>query len=175
LEQQRIIVEKKNELNRLFYHKYSRFIQEGSWVDENYIDDNLYYLDALSVMRTSCKPKITYDIGVVDIAAAAEYEEDCAVLESELGDRTYVEDTEFFGYQDDGETPYWEMVVVSEKIYNLEDASQNQTKVKNYSTQFDDLFQRIAATSQTLQFNEGSYSRAASIVKDDGTISVDLL
>ena len=27
-----------------------------------------------------------------------EYEEDCSVLESELGDRTYVEDTEFFGY-----------------------------------------------------------------------------
>jgi hypothetical protein len=49
-------------------------------------------------MRTSCKPKVTYDIGVVDIAAATEYEEDRVVLESELGDRTYVEDTEFFGY-----------------------------------------------------------------------------
>ena len=171
----KIIVEKKNELNRLFYHKYARYIQEGSWIDENYIDDNLYYLDALSVIRTSCKPKITYDIGVVDIAAAYEYEEDRIVLESELGDRTYVEDTEFFGYQKDKVTPYWEMVVVSEKIYNLEDASQNQTKVKNYSTQFDDLFQRIAATSQTLQFNEGSYNRAASLINENGTIKADVL
>lgn len=171
----KIIVEKKNELNRLFYHKYARYIQEGSWVDENYIDDNLYYLDALSVIRTSCKPKITYDIGVIDIAAAYEYEEDRAVLESELGDRTYVEDTEFFGYQNDKVTPYWEMVVVSEKIYNLEDASQNQTKVKNYSTQFDDLFQRIAATSQALQFNEGSYNRAAALINEDGTIKADVL
>jgi hypothetical protein len=67
------------------------------------------------------------------------------------------------------------MVVVSEKIYNLEDASQNQTKVKNYSTQFDDLFQRIAATSQTLQFNEGSYNRAAAIINDEGAINADLL
>lgn len=174
-EQQRIIVDKKNELNKLFYHKYSRFIQEGSWVDENYIDDNLYYLDALSVMRTSCKPKITYDIGVVDIAAAYEYEEDRAVLESEIGDRTYVEDIEFFGYREDKITPYWELVVVSEKTYNLNDPSQNQTKVKNYSTQFDDLFQRIAATSQTLQFNEGSYNRAASILNDNGTINAEVL
>lgn len=174
-EQQRIIVDKKNELNKLFYHKYSRFIQEGSWVDENYIDDNLYYLDALSVMRTSCKPKITYDIGVVDIAAAYEYEEDRVVLESEIGDRTYVEDIEFFGYREDKVTPYWELVVVSEKTYNLSDPSQNQTKVKNYSTQFDDLFQRIAATSQTLQFNEGSYNRAASILNDNGTINAEVL
>jgi hypothetical protein len=127
-------------LNKLFYHKYSRFIQEGSWVDENYIDDNLYYLDALSVVRTSCKPKITYDINVVDISAAIEYEEDKILLETELGDRTYVEDIEFFGYKDDGVTPYQEMVVVSEKTFNLNDPSQNQTKVKNYSTQFDDLF-----------------------------------
>jgi len=126
-------------------------------------------------MRTSCKPKITYDIGVVDIAAAQEFEEDREILENELGDRTYVEDTEFFGYREDKITPYWELVVVSEKIYNLNDASQNQTRVKNYSTQFDDLFQRIAATSQTLQFNEGSYNRAAAIVDDNGTINSELL
>ena len=174
-EKQRIIADKKNELNKLFYHKYSRFIQEGTWVDENYIDDNLYYLDALSVLRTSCKPKITYDIGIIDISAAIEFEEDKILLETELGDRTYVEDVEFFGYRSDGQTPYQEMVVVSEKTYNLDDPSQNQTKVKNYSTQFDDLFQRIAATSQTLQFNEGSYSRAASIIDNNGTINSELL
>jgi chromosome segregation ATPase len=97
-EQQRVMVEKKNQLNKLFYHKYSRFIQEGSWIDENYMDDNLYYLDGLAVARTSSKPKITYDIGVVDLSAAVEYEEDRQVLENEIGDRTYVEDTEFFGY-----------------------------------------------------------------------------
>jgi hypothetical protein len=41
-------------------------------------------------------------------------------------------------------------VVVSEKIYYLDDPAQNQVKVKNYTTQFDDLFKRITATSQTL-------------------------
>ena len=169
-----IIVDKKNELNRLFYHKYSRFIQEGSWIDESYIDDNLYYLDALSVLRISSRPKITYDIGVADLSMAIEYEEDKKVLENNLGDRTYVEDVEFFGYRKDGVTPYWEEVVVSEKIYYLEDPSQNQVKVKNYTTQFDDLFQRIAATSQTLQFNEGSFQRAAALVQADGTLDGEL-
>ena len=38
-------VEKKETLNALFYAKYSRYIQEGSWVDENYTDDNLYFYD----------------------------------------------------------------------------------------------------------------------------------
>lgn len=168
------IIKKKKELNKLFYVKYARFIQEGSWIDEDYMDDNLYYLDALAVLRNSCSPKITYDIGVVDLYAAVEFEEDKPVLEFELGDRTYIEDVEFFGYAQN-DKPYQEQIVVSEKIYLLDDASQNQIKVKNYSTQFDNLFQRAAATSQTLQFNEGSYGRASSVLNSDGTINPSIL
>lgn len=169
------IVEKKNELNKLFYHKYSRYIQEGSWIDENYIDDNLYYLDALAVSRTSSVPKITYDIKVVDLYGAIGYEEDREILDFLLGDRTYVEDTDFFGYIKDTGRPYQEQIVVTEKTYVLEDNSQNKIQVKNYSTQFDSLFQRIAATSQTLQFNEGSYGRVSSILNNDGSINADRL
>ena len=170
------IANKKNELNKLFYHKYSRYIQEGSWIDENYIDDNLYYLDALSVSRLSAKPKVTYDIGVVDISAAYEYEEDRLLLESELGNRTYIEDTEFFGYRKDDHTkPYWELVVITEKTYNLTDSSQNQVKVRNYTIQFEDIFQTITATSQTLQFNEGSYSRISSLMNENGTLKADAI
>ena len=170
------IANKKNELNKLFYHKYSRYIQEGSWVDENYMDDNLYYLDALSVSRVSAKPKVTYDIGVVDVSAAYEYEEDRIVLESELGDRTYIEDTEFFGYRKDDYTkPYWELVIVTEKTYNITDPSQNSVQVKNYTTQFDDLFQRIAAASQTLTLNEGTYGRVSTILNDNGTLNADII
>ena len=175
LELEKEIVEKKNELNKLFYHKYSRYIQEGSWIDENYIDDNLYYLDALAVSRTSSRPKITYDIGVVDLYGAIGYEEDKEVLNFELGDRTYVEDTEFFGYVKETNKPYQEQIVVTEKTYVLEDASANKIQVKNYSTQFDSLFQRIAATSQTLQFNEGQYGRVSSILNNDGSIDADRL
>jgi hypothetical protein len=43
-------------LNQLFYSRYSRFIQEGTWLSEEYIDDDKYYNDALSVMYNSCYP-----------------------------------------------------------------------------------------------------------------------
>lgn len=177
LEVEQEIIDKKNELNKLFFYKYARYIQEGSWIDEKYIDDNLYYLDGLSVLRTSCKPKITYDIGVIDISAAIGYEEDRAVLQNEIGDRTYIEDTEFFGWvgEPNNSRPYWEEVVISEITYSLDDPSANKIQVKNYSTQFDDLFKRITATSQQLQFNEGAYSKVAAIVNTDGTINKDVL
>lgn len=177
LEVEQEIIDKKNELNKLFFYKYARYIQEGSWIDEKYIDDNLYYLDGLSVLRTSCKPKITYDIGVIDISAAVGYEEDREALQNEIGDRTYIEDTEFFGWvgEPNNSRPYWEEVVVSEITYSLDDPSANKIQVKNYSTQFDDLFKRITATSQQLQFNEGAYSRVAAIVNTDGTINKDVL
>jgi hypothetical protein len=36
----------KKDLNIAFYKKYSRFIQEGTWISEDYIDDEKYYADA---------------------------------------------------------------------------------------------------------------------------------
>ena len=39
--------------NKEFYTKYSRFIQEGSWIKEDYTDPNLYYMDAESTLYTS--------------------------------------------------------------------------------------------------------------------------
>jgi hypothetical protein len=64
----------KNELYRLFYNKYSRFIQEGTWIDESYYDDNLYYNDAMSVLYNSSMPKVSYDISVLSLAGVPGYE-----------------------------------------------------------------------------------------------------
>jgi hypothetical protein len=50
--EERLYLEKES-LNRRFYKKYSRFLQEGPWISEDYIDDNLYYLDAQSTLHTS--------------------------------------------------------------------------------------------------------------------------
>jgi hypothetical protein len=41
------IIEELNALNKQFYVKYARFIQEGTWTSEDYWDDDLYYLDAV--------------------------------------------------------------------------------------------------------------------------------
>jgi hypothetical protein len=60
--------EQKRALNLQFYKKYSRFIQEGSWISEDYIDDNLYYIDALSTLYTSSRPQVNYTIEVVELS-----------------------------------------------------------------------------------------------------------
>ena len=159
----------KRALNLLFYKKYSRFIQEGSWIKEDYIDDNLYYLDAENTLRNSAQPKVSYNIAVLELSQLQEYEN----YKFELGDKTYIEDTEFFGWvwKNGVQTPYHEEIVVSEITIVLDSPEQNTIKVQNYKTQFEDLFQRITATTQSVEYHTGEYGRAAAVVETDGTIS----
>ena len=162
------IANSKRELNLSFYKKYSRFIQEGSWIKEDYIDPNLYYLDAESTLHTSTQPKVTYNINVIDVSQLTGLE----YYKFKLGDKTYIEDVEFFGWSmANSETPYREEILVSEITFELDAPEKNQIKVQNYKTQFEDLFQRITASTQQAEFHTGEYNRATSIIEPDGTIS----
>ena len=161
------IRERKLNINLAFYKKYSRFIQEGSWIKEDYIDDNLYYIDALSTLYTSSRPKVTYTIDVIELSQVAGYEN----FKFALGDKTYVEDKEFFGWAYDGtKRLYREEVIVSEITWELDSPESNKIKVQNYKTQFEDLFQRVVATTQQVEFSTGEYKRSAAIVEPGGTI-----
>jgi hypothetical protein len=62
------IVKVKEVIISKFYTKYSRFIQEGSWISEDYVDDNLYYLDAENTLHVSSQPKVTYTINVLELS-----------------------------------------------------------------------------------------------------------
>ena len=163
----------KEVLHRAFYKKYSRFLQEGSWISEDYIDDNLYFLDAQSTLATSSKPKITYNISVLELSQLEGYEN----YTFALGDKTTIEDTEFFGWvwNDGVQTPYREEIVVTELTIMLDQPEQNQIKVQNYKTQFEDLFQRMAATTQSVEYSTGKYMKVAGIVQQDGTINITTL
>ena len=167
------ITNKKEELNRIFYNKYSRFIQEGSWISEDYMDDNLYYLDAETTLHASASPKVTYTINVIELSQVEGYEN----YVFHLGDKTYIEDTEFFGWTiiDGAKTPYQEEIVITEVSYNLDSPESNQIKVQNYKTQFEDLFQRITATTQAVQYQSGSYARAANAVTTEGYLKPQTL
>lgn len=145
----------KQSLNKLFYSKYSRFIQEGTWIDEKYTDDNTYYTDALSVMYNSCYPKAAYTINVVGISAIPGYED----FSYDLGDKTFVVDDEFFGKGVKME------IVVTEISENLDDPTQDKLKVQTFKNQFQDLFQRITATVQTAQYNTGAYEKAVALAE----------
>lgn len=168
-EEQRLLLEKR-ELHAKFYKKYSRFLQEGSWISEDYIDDQLYYLDAQNTVRAASKPKVSYDISVLEISALEGYEN----FTFALGDKTTIEDTEFFGwkYVNGILTPYAEEIIVTEITTVLDSPEENQIKVQNYKTQFEDLFQRMAAVTQSVEYTTGRYNMVSNAFETDGTIGV---
>lgn len=168
------IVEEKKALENAFYQKFSRFIQEGSWTSQDYIDPNLYYLDARSVAYTSSRPKISYNISVIRLNALDEYKG----KKFNVGDISFIEDKEFFGYikgEDAWKTPYHEKVLISESTSWFDSPEKDAFTIQNYKTQFEDLFQRITATTQSLQYSTGEYNRASSIVEGKGIINTETL
>lgn len=168
------IVEEKKALESAFYQKFSRFIQEGSWTSQDYIDPNLYYLDARSVTYTSSRPKISYNISVIRLNALDEYKG----KKFNVGDISFIEDKEFFGYikgEDAWKTPYHEKVLISESTSWFDSPEKDTFTIQNYKTQFEDLFQRITATTQSLQYSTGEYNRASSIVEGKGVINTETL
>ena len=170
--EERLLI-KKDEINKKFYQKYSRFLQEGSWISEDYIDDDLYCIDAKSTLNTSGKPKLTYNVNVLELSQLEGYEN----FVFELGDKTTMEDTEFFGWslKEGALTPRKEEIIVVELTSMLDSPEQNQIKVQNYKTRFEDLFQRMAATTQTVEYKTGQYNKASGIVETDGTINPSTL
>lgn len=165
-EQQRdTLLNHKKILNKLFYTRFSRFIQEGTWVSEEYVDDDKYYNDALSVIYNSCRPQVAYTINVIELSAIPGYE----MFTYELGDRTYMVDPDFFG----NEEPHG--VTISEINENLDDPNQNTIKVQNYKNQFKDLFQKITATVQQTQYSTGAYEKAVALAEASAEVKGDFL
>ena len=167
------IQDEKDALTKEFNTKYSRYIQEGTWSSTEYIDPELYYLDALQVSNTSAQPTVSYTINVVEVSELEGLEN----YLFEVGDKTYIEDTEFFGWSNvDGYlTPAREEVIVSEVEWHLEEPENNIITVQNYKTRFEDLFQRISAAVQTVQYNEASYAKMSSLLDANGTLNQNVL
>lgn len=156
------------ELTYQFENKYSRFIQEASWTSEDYIDNNLYYLDAKQTLHKSAQPKVSYTINVIELSQLEEYKN----YVFDLGDITYVQDTDFFGWieKDKIKTPYKEEIVITELSISFDEPEKSTIKAQNYRTAFEDLFQRLTATTQQLQFHSGEYQRAANSMDSMGNI-----
>lgn len=164
------LTKQKARLHKAFQKLYGAFIQEGTWIDEKYYDDEQYYMDAQSTMLNSCFPQISYTINVAEISQLPNYTH----YKSNLGDKTFIEDTEFFGYNING-TPYREEIVLTEISESLDNPSKNTIKVQNYKTQFQDLFQRITAQVQQTKFAQGSYDKAAALANGENQAKVSFL
>ena len=153
--QQKDYLKWKQKLNQLFFKKYARFIQEGTWINEEYVDDNKYYADAQSVLYNSCYPQVAYTINVLELSQLPGYE----LFVFNVGDKTWVIDDEFFGNN------CKEEVIVTEIAERLDDPSKNRIKVQNFKNQFQDLFQKITATVQQTQYSAGAYEKGAALVE----------
>lgn len=164
--QNKKLLKEKEELILTFENKYSFYIHEGVWISEEHTDPNIYYVDAKNIAATSAKPQVTYSIEVIDISSLEEFSN----YDFDIGDKTYVTDTEFFGYiyKNGLMTPRQQEVVITEIEEFLDNPDKNKITVQNYKTQFEDLFQRITATSQQLQLKEGEYARAAGAFTSTG-------
>ena len=148
-----ILAKHRSKIMEEFYNIYHAYIREGSWISEDYLDDDKYFFAAQEVLNTSAQPKVTYTFNVVDIGALEEFKG----YNFKLGDKTFIEDSEFFGYEEDGVTPYKEEVTISGMQINLDSPEKNTITIQNYRTQFQDLFQRIAATVQAVEYHTGNY------------------
>lgn len=154
-----------------FNDKYGLYLLEGTWQDEDYVDDNKYYLDALNVAYTSSRPQLSYTINVMRLSSLEEYSSKVF----RLGDICYMQDREFFGYLKDKITPYKEKILVSKVSSFFDQPEKDILTIQNYKTRFDDLFQRIAATTQSLSYSQGSFTNAAETFNTNGTLKFDAL
>lgn len=160
-----------NEKHQEFNNKYSTYIMEGTWQDEDYIDADKYYLDGINVAYTSSRPQLSYTINVLRLSSLEEFSSKIF----HLGDICYMQDREFFGYLADKITPYKERILVSKISSFFDQPEKDVLTIQNYKTRFDDLFQRIAATTQSLAYAEGSFARAAGVINHDKTFNFTAL
>lgn len=160
-EEEKLLKQKKT-LNDVFYKKYYQFISEGTWIQQDYTDDDKFFIDAQSVAYNSAMPKVTYQIDVLELSSVLGYED----FSYALADKTWVEDPEYFGYKNNGD-PYREEIVITEKIDWLDEPDKSTLKVQNYKNQFQDLFQRITATTQQVNYSNGAWQKAAAFATAD--------
>lgn len=144
-----------NKISLDFYQKYEPYLKEGTWSDSNYLSDNAYYFGAKEVAKQGAIPKVTYSISVVDLAVL---DEDYIF---NIADTTYVEDIETFGVNPKTGLPNRLKVIISGITYDLDIPTKNTIEIQNYTSQFEDLFQQVTASVQSLSFNENIYKRSS--------------
>lgn len=148
-----------NQISTAFYKKYEPYLKEGTWSDSNYLSDNAYYFGALDVAADGAIPKVSYTISVIDLAPLSEEYED--IYDFDLADTTYVEDIGMFGINKHTGFPNRLKVLISAVQEELDDPSKDTISVQNFTTSFQDLFQQVTASVQSLTYNENIYKRSS--------------
>lgn len=147
------VTKQRDAILEQFYDLCRGYIKEGAWSSEDYIDDDLYYLDAERQAEEYSVPRVTYTIDVIDLSSLPKFKD----YTFNLRDKTFIEDPDVFGYYSD-KTPVQEEIIITSKTNHLQEPNKNTITVQNYKTQFNDLFQRINSTIQAVEFGTLNYS-----------------
>lgn len=151
-----------NKLSLQFYQKYESYLKEGTWSDSNYLSDNCYYFGAKEVAKKGAIPKVEYNIQVIDLSALSQYNE----YDFDVADVTFVEDENLIGINPNTGLPNKLKVLISETTHVLDNPTKDSIQVQNFTTQFQDLFQQVTSSVQSLSFNENVYKRASNFTSN---------
>lgn len=160
--QQAAYLSEINSLGVKFYKKYEPYLKEGTWSDSNYLTDEAYYQGAVQVSAQGAIPKVEYSISVIDLKDLEKFKD----YYFDIADTTYVEDVGMFGINQKTGLPNKLKVLISEITYDLDQSKNNSIKIQNYTTSFEDLFQQVSASVQSLSFNENIYKRSGNFSSD---------
>ena len=117
------------------------------------------YLDAKQVAKENSQPKYSYELTVGNLPDN--------INDIEIGQLVYINDS---GLGIHAATGY-----VSEITYSLQSPKDDDVKIQNYKTKFEDLFSTIAATNEAMRTNKLSYDMVVGNFEPDGTISGSVL
>lgn len=141
-----------------------------SWFNVTYEQDvtgKFYYNDALEIMKTSCFPQVSYSINVLDISTVLNPELKVKDFRPEVGTKVpiYDEELNFFGL----------IGFISSITYDLLEPQNTTLSITNFKDKFEDLFQKITASTVAIESKEYNYDKTTTITNSTGEIRTDLI
>lgn len=165
---ERLLREKQNLIEN-FETQYIQYIKEGYWGgNKQYVDNEVYYIDAVAAGTNSSIPKVEYTINVIDLSSIDYYKD----YTFKIGDETFIKDIDMFGSTNG--KPNLERVMINSLDRQLDDNAKNKITVKNYTNRFEEIFTRVNASVTAVEHNEATWSKA-DIINSNGTIPSSLL
>ena len=127
------------------------------------ITSQFYYNDAVEVATRTAYPNVSYSINAVDLSSVDGFE----LFIPKVGQKILISDRELHLINQYG--------FLSEISFDLDSPSNTQLTIANYKTRFEDLFQRIAATTQAINLRGDAIDRVLDTLPPSRIINPEIL
>lgn len=156
----------KNTIEKDFRTILDEFIREGTYKNDNYIDAQALYDDAIDTLAKICVPKVEYNMTVVDLSAFIGYE----LEKIRLGDIIGITDELL---QLGIDTPV--AARITELTRYLDNPLKNTITIANFRDAFSDMWNRIARSAEIVKQRQEYYERSYLGLTDSGVPKGDML